>query len=737
MKILHRFLLFICILAPLGSTATLAQTSTPEAARIAPELVDVVASYGDHEAKNNAEILYKYRQITLNDAGKDEAVTYLAIRINHEDAIPYYSQFELPFDEYYETLQLDFARVKTLSGDVLNLPQSAVQIKTANDALFYNEQKVLTFSAPKLMPGAIIEFQYRRKTLNSAIKNHWFHTEVFSWQQRNSSTGEYSFDAVGESEVVINAPINRKIYLHGQSTDEIKQSQYQETGRQIIKLSRHNIEKMVPQEMMPSHWFSAPTMVLTTLENWQQLNQFSYQTFKSGVADSDHTEIANLAEKITAQAENPQQKLQAIFSYVQHNIRYVYAHLGRGGLTPHTPNWTLKNGFGDCKDQSALLISLLKAVGVQAYPALYHSSGVYILKSAPRLMFDHMIVYLPQQKGINSGFIDTSNYKLQFPGISPHNNSAQALVLGQNQSEEAFINLGDGSTANTLDMVTDYYSITEEKISAKITLSAKGYFDDYFRSIWLQSQERDKTLKGIIKTLFNGGTITSLTLENDKDLFKPVVVTANIEFDMNSKIADGLLFGASYKQVANTFMPVGAFTEKQERHHGLYNAMELDITHTTRISADMGLYANLVQQPVNVDTPLLKMTSKALMNEDMALQMNIAIEPFTLPVSEIKSFTTPFNDAMENGNWLIQVKPGKLNSTTQLASDNQTMDLAGIKNLIDRGAYEQALTSVKVLLEKQEDGEGYFFKGLVLGFLNQHDESDAAFEKAESLGYEI
>ena len=736
MKTLHKLLLFICILAPLASISRAdVQVPATEPARIVPALNEVIAQYGDHEAKDGAEILYKYRKITLNEANEDEIVTYLAIRINHEDAIPYYSQFELSFDEYYETLQLDFARVKTSSGEILDLPKSAVQIKTANDALFYNEQKELTFSVPKLSAGAIIEFQYSRKTINSAIKNHWFHTEFFSWHQRNSSTREYTFDATGVSEVSISAPLKLKINLHGQQLSVITQKKYNQDNRQIIELSRRNIKKMVPQDMMPSHWLNSPALVLTTLGNWQQLNQFSYQTFKSGVSTSDQTEIKRLVTQITANTQNPQQKLQAIFAYVQQNIRYVYAHLGRGGLTPHSPSWTLKNGFGDCKDQSALLISLLNAVGIQASPALYHSSGQYLLESAPRLMFDHMIVYLPPQNGIDGGFIDTSNYKLQFPGIIPKNNLAQGFVLGDELGK--FIDINTQPRPNTLNMVTDYYDISDDKISAEITLSAKGYFDNYFRSIWLQSQEKEKALKGIISSLFASATINSLTVENDKDLFKPVVIKAKIEFSMNSKLSDGLLFSASYKQVAQSFMPVAAFTEDEARHQDLYNGLDLAITHTIRISDKKDLYANLLEQPVIIDTPLLKMNTKALVDEKLALQMNISIESFTLAASDIKSFTTTFNDAMENGTWLIQVKPGKLNSTTQLAGDEKGVGLAGIKNLIDRGEYEEALTNIKILLEKQEDAEGYFFKGLVLGFLNQHGESDVAFEKADSLGYEI
>jgi hypothetical protein len=732
MKTLNKLIFLVTTLLPLCSAMALPAT---ESQRTVPAFDEVVAKYGSHEANGDAEVLYKYREITLNELNQEEITTYMAVRINREEAIPYYSQFVLHFDEYYENLNLDFARVKTQSGELHELPKSAVQVKTANNALFYNQQKQLTFSVPKLIPGAIIEFQYTRKSFKSVIENHWFHTDVLGWRQRNSNTGEYSFDTIGTSEVLISTPIGTKLYLHGQGLSTIKQKHYNKKGRNFIELSRTNIKKTILEPMMPPTWITEPRVVLTTLQNWQQVNQLSYQTFLSGLDKNDQSEINKLASEITRLAPSPEQKLHAIFTYVQQNIRYVYAHLGRGGLTPHSSSWTLKNGFGDCKDQSALLTALLNAVGIKAYPALYNTSELYVLKQAPRLMFDHMIVYLPKQTGIAARFIDTSNYKLQFPGISAKNNAAQAFVLGEGKGE--FVHINQQEVTNSLEITTDYQSIDADKITAEITLSAKGYYDNYFRSIWLQSQEKEQAIKDIIKSLTGSGTINGLTVKNEKDLFKSVVITAKLEFPMNGKLSDGLLFGASYQQVARTFLPMDVLQSKEKRQQGLFNTLSMNITYTTKVTAKMDLYANLVEQPRDIETKHLKMTSETLSGEKMAVQMNLSIKPFTLALADIKNITTPFNDAIENGSWLIQVKPGKLNSTTSLDTDTEGLGVQGIKNLIDRGEYQQALTNIEKLLIKQEDAEGYFLKGLVLGFLSKHTDSDIAFDKAELLGYDI
>ena len=62
------------MLAPLGGVSgngnAIAQEPTTEQGRIVPALDEVIARYGDHEAKDGAEILYKYRKITLNEANE-------------------------------------------------------------------------------------------------------------------------------------------------------------------------------------------------------------------------------------------------------------------------------------------------------------------------------------------------------------------------------------------------------------------------------------------------------------------------------------------------------------------------------------------------------------------------------------------------------------------------------------------------------------------------------------------
>ena len=108
-------------------------------------------------------------------------------------------------------------------------------------------------------------------------------------------------------------------------------------------------------------------------------------------------EIQKQADTITAGVSGHREQARAIYDWVNRHIRYVAIEFGTGGVIPHDPNWTLNNGFGDCKDQAILFASLLKAKGIAADPVLINALTRYRLSGVPTVSeFNHMITWLPE-----------------------------------------------------------------------------------------------------------------------------------------------------------------------------------------------------------------------------------------------------------------------------------------------------------------------------------------------------
>jgi transglutaminase-like putative cysteine protease len=82
--------------------------------------------------------------------------------------------------------------------------------------------------------------------------------------------------------------------------------------------------------------------------------------------------------------------------FVQDDVRYLGIEVGPSAYRPHPPAEVLRRRLGDCKDKSLLLVTLLRALGIEAEPALVSTgSGEALDRRLPSPReFDHVIVRL-------------------------------------------------------------------------------------------------------------------------------------------------------------------------------------------------------------------------------------------------------------------------------------------------------------------------------------------------------
>ena len=93
--------------------------------------------------------------------------------------------------------------------------------------------------------------------------------------------------------------------------------------------------------------------------------------------------IQALAERLTAGAATPRDQALRLYRHVATEIRYVALFLGDGRVVPRDAETVLAEGYGDCKDHTALLQALLAARGIDAIPALISLRNLYTLPATP------------------------------------------------------------------------------------------------------------------------------------------------------------------------------------------------------------------------------------------------------------------------------------------------------------------------------------------------------------------
>jgi hypothetical protein len=168
----------------------------------------------------------------------------------------------------------------------------------------------------------------------------------------------------------------------------------------------------------------------SALQTWEEAGHSYHTLFDNG--EKPETEIDSQVNSLASTQSDELSKMDALYTYVSRQIRYVAIEIGVGGYQPHLPSDVYKNKYGDCKDKATLLISMLNKIGLRAYPALVGTRGdVEADPTAPTLAtFDHMIVALPVTANLRQAVEKFPAYdsKNQILWIDP---TSEADPLGQ------------------------------------------------------------------------------------------------------------------------------------------------------------------------------------------------------------------------------------------------------------------------------------------------------------------
>lgn len=126
-------------------------------------------------------------------------------------------------------------------------------------------------------------------------------------------------------------------------------------------------------------------------------------------------EITAKTQELIAGAPDLYTKLSRITTYIQKNVRYFVVLRGIGGWQAHYAGDIYRNRYGDCKDKTTLLISMLQAAGIRAYYLHVDSRRGIIDPAAPSLYGNHMItaIELPDgagESGERKGAFDLRSY---------------------------------------------------------------------------------------------------------------------------------------------------------------------------------------------------------------------------------------------------------------------------------------------------------------------------------------
>jgi hypothetical protein len=281
-----------------------------------------------------------------------------------------------------QQVDIGYVRVIKPDGTVVVTPDYNIQDMPADvtrEAPMYSDIHQKHVAVKGLGVGDTLESQVTLRTLKPEVPGQF-------WM-------EYSFEKnliILDEQLDLDLPADKAVTV---ASADLQPTVTTANSRKLYHWASSNLARPDPDAPPKStrHW--KPSVQVTTFTSWEQVGTWyrSLQQASLSVTPAIQAKAAALTKGLTTDDD----KLRVIFNDVALHIHYVGLDFGIGRYQPHPADDVLSNEYGDCKDKHTLLASLLKAVGIEAWPVLISSSRQLDPATPSPAQFDHVITLVP------------------------------------------------------------------------------------------------------------------------------------------------------------------------------------------------------------------------------------------------------------------------------------------------------------------------------------------------------
>ena len=292
------------------------------------------------------------------------------------------SQIELDFDPSYQTLALhqldlvrDGKRLQRLDRKHVKLLQRETQLERQ----MVDGRVTASIVLDDVRVGDQIEFAYSVRGANPVFDGKFAQTEWLAAQRGPSAL----------TQLRLLAPVDRAIQQRVGSPSIRVESKVVGGMRETL-FRREAVPQLRADANTPSSAFNEHLVQLSEFSDWADVVRWGRGLFAQ---KGEGARVDEKAAEIRAGQSDRSAQVLAALKFVQQDVRYFGTEVGMGSHRPASPDKVIEQRFGDCKDKVALLVSLLRKLGIPAAPVLVSTTwrGRVDSQIPGPLAFDHVI----------------------------------------------------------------------------------------------------------------------------------------------------------------------------------------------------------------------------------------------------------------------------------------------------------------------------------------------------------
>lgn len=396
---------------------------------VPPDVAEILAKVPDRSKFPNAGgyVIKDEDVYTLNGDGTYKIASHYIFKIFEDRAVDPNISAGYAFER--ESAKIVMARTIQPDGKVSNLdPADIKEGDEFRGAKFYsNTYRILSATLPDVKKGSIIEYRIERSVFKPIIEGYFTPAVYFG-----------SLEPAYEVRLEVRMPKGKKLYWVAKNFDRIYDPAFESikgaAKPEIIELDgctayifkANGVPEIIQEPSMPPLKDVVPRVQCSAYENWDPIYEWDIRNLGANMSQVSD-ELVKKAAELTKNCRTNDEKVAAIYHFVQQEIRYISIKgdvvAGRAG---HPAKEIFANKYGDCTDKSILMGAMLGAVGITCYPAAIKAGGGDWDPEVAHIDSNHKISFLSYDS--KEIFLDSTSQDTRFPFFRADDHGRNCLV---------------------------------------------------------------------------------------------------------------------------------------------------------------------------------------------------------------------------------------------------------------------------------------------------------------------
>ncbi len=457
--------------------------AAPPQPATAAEISQMVAELGDAKQYDGHDVVYVLDEadVYVQKSGLATTESCQVIKILSESGVKSQSMQRFDFDPDTRRVTIKSIRVHHEDETTTDVPLSGLVTQPTQQHMIYWGGKQHLLGIPNLNVGDAIEIRVSKigfniaylsngsdiggaETLQPPMEGHWYEVTLFQ-SSHPIIHKRYSVHMPKDM------PLQYEVY-----NGSLESSLWFDGEYQVYSFTADDLPALEHEPRMVAPDDCVTKVVMATVPTWEMKSVWFHEVNEPQF-EADDAIKAKVAE-ITAGLTSLEDKVAACNHWVADNVRYCGTSRGpREGFTLHRGIETFRDRAGVCKDKAGMLVTMLRVLGVEAYPALTMAGSR--VEAIPADQFNHTVTVMRNEDGTFT--ILDPTWIPQSREMWSSREDLQGLVYGTPEGQPLTLSPYYAPDYNSLECRSTSAISESGELHCEISMQMKGYPCTYLR----------------------------------------------------------------------------------------------------------------------------------------------------------------------------------------------------------------------------------------------------------------